>query len=88
MQKTVVTIRNKLGLHARPASKLVKAASSGSSKVHLVKNGKRVNGHSILGVMLLEAHQGSQITVEVEGKDEESILANIIELFETGFGEE
>lgn len=88
MQKAVVTIRNKLGLHARPASKLVKTASSGSSKVHLEKNGKRVNGHSILGLMLLEAESGSQITVEVIGDDEELILQKIVELIESGFGEE
>ena len=88
MQKTNIKVINRLGLHARPASKLVKLASTGRSKVTLIKDGKRVNGCSILGVMLLEAEQGSEVTVEVEGEDEEEIILQIIKLFEDKFDEE
>ena len=55
-----VTIINKLGLHARAAAKLVSLASSFASDVHLEKDGRKVNGKSIMGVMMLAASKGSQ----------------------------
>jgi len=88
MQKTEVTILNRLGLHARPASKLVKIASTGKSEVTLIKDGQRANGKSILGVMLLQAEQGSTLTLEVKGIDEEEVLSQIIELINDKFGED
>jgi len=88
MVKTNIEILNLLGIHARPASKLVKIASTGSSLVTLIKDGQRVNAKSILGVMLLQAERGSTVTIEVVGKDEEVVLEKIIELINAKFGEE
>ncbi len=88
MKSAQVKILNHLGLHARPASKLVKIASTGNSEVFLVKDGKRVNGRSILGLILLEAEQGSRVTIEVSGEDEEQVLARIVELVQNKFGED
>ncbi len=79
---------NKLGIHARPASKLVKITSLGKSEVFLLHDNQRVNAKSILGVMLLQAVQGSRVTIEVNGIDEEEVLRQIIELIERKFDEE
>ena len=81
-------ILNLLGIHARPASKLVKIASTGSSRVTLIKDGQRVNARSILGVMLLQAEKGSTVTIEVVGEDEAIVLEKIVELIQAKFGEE
>ncbi len=88
MVKSDVEILNQLGIHARPASKLVKIASTGSSLVTLIKDGERVNAKSILGVMLLQAEQGSTVTIEVVGEDETDVLAKIVELINAKFGED
>jgi len=88
MIRTEITITNQLGFHARPASKFVQIASSGKSEVFVLKNGNRVNGHSILGVMLLEAVQGSKLTIEVNGEDEEEVLFKLVELVNSKFGED
>jgi phosphocarrier protein HPr len=63
-------IVNKLGLHARAAAKFVRCAGAFGSSVTVERNGSRVNGKSIMGVMMLAASQGSCIVVEVEGEDE------------------
>ncbi|MBC8466104.1 HPr family phosphocarrier protein [bacterium] len=88
MLKSDVIIMNKLGIHARPASKLVKITSLGKSEVFLLHDNQRVNAKSILGVMLLQAVQGSRVTIEVNGIDEEEVLRQIIELIERKFDEE
>ena len=72
-----LTIVNKLGLHARAAAKFVSLASSFSSDIRVTKDGKTVNGKSIMGVMMLAASQNSQITVNVEGEDE-NLIENIL----------
>lgn len=87
MIKQTVTIVNKLGLHARPSAMLVTAASRYESQVFLTKDGLRVNAKSIMGVMMLAAEQGSEITVEVAGSDEEAALKELLEVIESGFGE-
>ncbi|MBM3328922.1 MAG: HPr family phosphocarrier protein [Calditrichaeota bacterium] len=88
MKSAEVTIWNRLGLHARPAAKLVKIASSGNSQVFLVRNDQRINARSILGVMLLAADYGSKIRFEVDGPDETDILEQLIELVVGKFGED
>ena len=88
MQNTTVRIINRLGLHARPASKLVKIASSSKSEVILIKGGQRINARSILGVMLLQAEYGSQLTIEVNGEDELDVLSRLKELISDKFGED
>lgn len=87
MLKKEFMIINKLGLHARPASNLVKTASSFEADVHISKDDLRVNGKSIMGVLLLAASQGSTIQVETNGLDEEQALAALGELITNGFGE-
>lgn len=83
-----VTIVNKLGLHARPSAQLVTTATRFESEVMLTKDDTRVNGKSIMGVMMLAAEKGSQVTVQCDGPDEEAAMKAIVEVFESGFGEE
>ena len=87
MIKTVLTINNKLGLHARASAKLTKLASSYASEVHLSRSGRRVNAKSIMGVMMLAAGQGTEIEMEVEGADETQAVAAITALVNDKFGE-
>jgi len=88
MKSAPVVIPNRLGLHARAAAKLVNAASGFSSQVYLERNGNRINGKSIMGVMMLAASQGSKITIITEGNDEGPALDALLALVEDGFGEE
>ncbi|MEA3303417.1 MAG: HPr family phosphocarrier protein [Pseudomonadota bacterium] len=69
-----ITIINKLGLHARAAAKLVATASGYQSEIHLEKNGQRVNGKSIMGVMMLAAGKESVITLQAQGVDDMAAL--------------
>ena len=87
MIKKTVRISNKLGLHARPSAMLVTTASRYESEVFLTKDNLRVNGKSIMGVMMLAAEQGSQLIVEVNGSDEETALNEIVKVIESGFSE-
>lgn len=76
------TIKNQLGLHARPAALFVKTAGKFKSQVYVSKNedGPEVNGKSIMGVMMLAAEMGSTITVRVDGVDEQEAMAALEEL--------
>lgn len=87
MIKTVLTINNKLGLHARASAKLTKLASSFSSEIHLTRNGRRVNAKSIMGVMMLAAGLGSEVELEIEGSDEAAAAQAIGALVADKFGE-
>ncbi len=87
MIQTNITIINKLGLHARAASKLVNLTSQFSSSVMLDKKGNKVNAKSIMGVMMLAASQGSELMLEVEGDDEQACSDAIIELINNRFDE-
>jgi len=82
-----ITIINKLGLHARAASKLVNLSSQYSSSVYLENNGNRVNAKSIMGVMMLAASKGTEMTLEVDGEDEASCAKEIVKLIENRFDE-
>jgi len=82
------TIVNKLGLHARPCAQLVSAATRYKSEVYLVKEEMRVNGKSIMGVMMLAAERGTVLTIEVSGSDEEEAAQALVSVIESGFGEE
>ena len=88
MISAVVVISNRLGLHARPAAKLVHLAATGKSDVFLVKDKQRVNARSILGVMLLAVDCGSEVRIEVNGEDETEMLAKLTELVQNKFGED
>jgi phosphotransferase system HPr (HPr) family protein len=86
LQKTV-RIKNSLGLHARPAALVVKAATKYRSEFFIEKDGTRVNGKSIMGVMMLAAGQGTVLQLIAEGVDEEYLLEEITALIDSGFGE-
>ena len=82
-----ITIINKLGLHARAASKLVSKASGFQSDVFIDKQGNRVNAKSIMGVMMLAAGKGTKVILEVDGSDEEDCMEAMIHLINSRFGE-
>ena len=81
-------IVNKLGLHARASALFVKTASRFTSDVKLAKEGVEVNGKSIMGIMMLAASKGTNVTLSVEGTDEGEALHTIGDLITNGFGEE
>jgi phosphocarrier protein HPr len=87
MTEHIVTIRNKAGLHTRPAAMLVKITTKFKSEIFLSRNDFRVNAKSIIGVMTLAAEQNSELTVELDGPDEEQAFKEMLEFFEAGFGE-
>jgi phosphocarrier protein HPr len=87
IQKTV-TIKNRAGLHTRPAAAIVKLASKFESEFYIIKDGFRINGKSIIGVMTLAAAQGTQLELEFDGPDEEAAINVIAAYFEGGFEEE
>jgi phosphocarrier protein HPr len=82
------TIVNRDGLHARPAARIVRLASSFSSEVELAKDGVGVNGKSIMGVMMLAAECGSSITIRADGPDAAAAVEALAQLVASGFGEE
>ena len=88
MKRKEVPITNKFGLHARPAALLVELASTFESEVLLVKEETEVNAKSILGVMMLAAGPGNNVTIVAAGKDEEDAVKAIATLIENRFGEE
>ena len=88
MQNKTVTIVNKLGLHARAAAKFVTLASSFASDIKVARNGQEVNGKSIMGVMMLAASRGSDITLIAEGEDETDAVNRLAELIAQRFGED
>ena len=87
MKEGILTIRNRLGLHARAAAVFVKKASEYNSEVWVEKDGTRVNGKSIMGLLMLACPLGSGIMVKVEGDDEAQAFEELKSLVEDGFGE-
>ena len=83
-----VPIVNRLGLHARAAAKLVTLASSFGAELRIRKGSREVNGKSIMGVMMLAAAQGSEITLIARGADAEATLAALEKLVAERFGED
>ncbi len=88
MIKQNITIINKLGLHARAASKLVNCASQFESEVFIGRNGNQVNAKSIMGVMMLAASKGVELELEVDGGDEQVCHQALVELIGSRFGED
>jgi phosphocarrier protein len=82
-----VVVVNPLGLHARPAAQIVRAANEFASEIRLEKDGMEVNGKSIMGVMMLAAECGSTIRIRAEGADEQAALDALCRLICDGFGE-
>jgi phosphocarrier protein HPr len=87
MIKTTTTISNKLGLHARASAKLTKLAGSFPCEVWLARNGRRVNGKSIMGVMMLAAGIGSEVELQTDGEREQEAMDALLALIADKFGE-
>ena len=87
MPQANVTISNKLGLHARASAKLTKLAGSFPCDVWMSKGERRINGKSIMGVMMLAAGLGSEVMVETLGEREEEALTVLLALIDDKFGE-
>lgn len=83
-----VEIQNKLGLHARPAARLVQVANRFSSDIMVKIGDDEVNAKSIMGILMLAAAQGSRLQVRVRGQDAEPALDAIVSLVENKFEEE
>ena len=88
MIRRELRIRNRLGLHARAAARFVHTAGRFSSRVTAGREGRVMDGKSILGILLLAASQGTSVEVTAEGPDEEQAMAALAALVEGGFGEE
>ncbi len=82
------TVTNKLGIHARPAALFVKVTNKYEADVFVEKDGERINGKSIMGLMMLAAGPGAIITVEAKGSDAELVLDKLEELIENKFQED
>ncbi|MEW5789265.1 MAG: HPr family phosphocarrier protein [Pseudomonadota bacterium] len=87
MAERDIEIINKLGLHARASAKLTQTAAQFQSDIWLSRNGRRVNGKSIMGVMILAAARGTTIHVETLGSDEQDAMNALVALVEDKFGE-
>lgn len=82
-----IEIVNKLGLHARASAKLTQLAGKFKCEVWLTRNSRRVNGKSIMGVMMLAAGKGSKVLLETEGEQEQECFDAIVALVNDKFGE-
>ena len=87
MTQKIVTVTNKLGLHARPSALLVRAATKYRSEFFIEKDGMKINGKSIMGVMMLAAGIGSQVTLETDGEKELEASDAILALINDKLGE-
>lgn len=88
MKTEKAEVVNTLGIHARPAARIVKTASLFESTVNLTVEGVTVNAKSIMGVMTLAACRGSIIEVKAEGEDEQEAVSSVVRLIREGFGED
>jgi phosphocarrier protein len=88
MTSRTVTVVNQLGLHARAAAKFVHLATRFESQVRVIRDAKVMDGKSIMGILLLAAPRGTAITVEAVGVDEQAAVDALVQLVESGFGEE
>jgi phosphocarrier protein HPr len=87
MIRTTTSINNKLGLHARASAKLTKVAASYPCNVWMSRGDRRVNAKSIMGVMMLAAGVGSEVTLETDGEQEQEAMDALLALIADRFGE-
>ena len=85
MEKITLTLKNREGLHARPAAVFVQEANKFDSEVEIEFQGMKVNGKSIIGIMSLGAFYGEDITIVARGRDEEDAIKALEELIINGF---
>lgn len=83
-----ITIINKLGLHARAAAKLINTTTRFSSDIRIFKDGREVDGKSIMSVMMLAASKGTELTITADGTDQEDAISAIATLINNRFDEE
>jgi len=83
-----VTVVNQLGMHARAAAKFVHLATRFESRVTVGRHSRRMDGKSIMGILLLAAAYGTNITIAADGADEQEAVAALAALVESGFGED
>jgi phosphocarrier protein len=88
MIERIVKIKNKAGLHTRPAATIVKLAARYKCEFFISRDGMNINGKSIIGVMTLAAEEGAELVLTFDGEDEEDAAKEIVEFFDNGFGEE
>ncbi len=88
MTESEVQVSNRLGLHARAAARFVHLANRFSSRITVVKDGTRVDGKSILGLLTLAAARGARLRLAAEGDDEREAVEKLADLIRTRFGEE
>jgi len=87
MIRREVTVRNRLGLHARAAARFVHAANAFRCRVTVSRDGRTMDGKSILGILLLAASQGTALELGADGDDEGAAVDALAALVESGFGE-
>jgi phosphocarrier protein len=87
MTSRPVTVSNALGLHARAAARFVHLATQFSSQIRVARDGKVMDGKSIMGILLLAAARGTTLMISAEGVDEAAAVDALVQLVESGFGE-
>ncbi len=88
MIEKVITVKNRAGIHARPAALIAQTANKFASDVFMTKDGMEINAKSIMGVITMAAAYNSTISVKVEGSDEDEAMIALSNLFESKFEEE
>jgi phosphocarrier protein len=88
MTGCTVVVANALGVHARAAARFVHAASAFESQVRVAREGRVVDGKSIMGILLLAASRGTRLEISADGPDEAAAIAALKSLVESGLGEE
>jgi phosphocarrier protein HPr len=88
MMTRSVVVTNPLGLHARAAARFVHLASKFTSQIRVARDSKVMDGKSIMGILLLSAARGMTLTISADGPDEASAVDSLIDLVESGFGEQ
>jgi phosphocarrier protein HPr len=88
MTEKEVTIKNRAGIHARPAALIVQTANKFASKIHMIKDNEEINAKSIMGIITLGAGYNTNLRIRAEGPDEQEAVNALAELFERRFEEE
>jgi phosphocarrier protein len=88
MIEKMTTIKNRAGIHARPAALLVQTVKDFKCSVYIERDDDRINGKSIMGVLTLGASYGTKLKLITDGEDEEAAIEALLNLFESGFQED
>jgi len=88
MKEQLVVVKNRAGIHARPAALIVQTAGKFQSKIFFIKENEEINAKSIMGIITLGAAHGTEMTVRAEGNDEDAAVAALADLFERRFEEQ